>query len=536
MFGICKKIFWTVILILVTNFSTTSAEKIIFIPHDDRPISYHQTIEVVEQLGYEIVYPPKNLLNDFSTMGHADELWGWLFENVHEADCAVLASDSLLYGGLIPSRKHEVSAEVLNQRLENFSKLHEQNKNLKIYIFDSLMRTPQNGTKGDIEEPEYYAQYGADIFQYSSLADKQEISGLNLLEEMAMQNHKSKIPEEIFSNWLERRQKNLDATKKLIELTAENVIDYLIIGRDDNSELSQTHKEHREIISCAEKNNLPPTKFQCMPGIDEFNLLLLTRAVNEMRGEVPKVNVQFNSGKGGATVPAFSDEEISVSVDASITIAGAERVFEAADADFVFLVNTDADGATLWGHNPVPDGSDFKPNLDVSLSTQNFLEIVEQNLEKNYPVGIADISFANGSDNALMNLLQEKNLLYKFQSYSGWNTATNSTGFALATGILARHMSDTSKQKLLTRRYLDDWGYQANVRTIVGNEIVKKFNNPALYYQFYGQRDWAENLNTKLLKDFAKKNLPHFNYLKNFKVKNPWNRMFECDIEFAEGR
>jgi len=118
------------------------------------------------------------------------------------------------------------------------------------------------------------------------------------------------------------------------------------------------------------------------------------------------------------------------------------------------------------------------------------------------------------------------------QSYAGWNTATNSTGFALATGILAKNMSETSKQKLLYRRYLDDWGYQANVRTIVGNEIVRQFGDPALYYNFIDKRDWAEDLNTKLLNDFAEKNLPHFDFAKNFKVTNPWNRMFECDIEF----
>ncbi len=540
MFRTCKNFFRTMILTLLSCFTTTTLTnaasgdgKILFIPHDDRPISYHQTVEVVEQLGYEIIAPPKNLLNDSETMGQPDELWNWLFENVKGAKSAVISSDSLLYGGLIPSRKHEVTEEILNRRLENFSKLRQENPDLKIYIFDSLMRTPKQGTKGDIEEPEYYVRHGANIFQYSMLADKKEIYGLSLSEEILMRDLKNKIPAEIFSDWLARRKKNLAATKKIIEMTANGEINYLIIGRDDNSPLSQTHREYREIISCAEKNNLPKTKFQCMPGIDEFNLLLLTRAVNEMRGEIPKVSVQFNKGKGGETVPAFSDEKISASIDSAITIAGAKKISRANDADFVLLVNTDKDGKTLWGHNPVPDGRTFTPNLIPSDSTKNFAKLVEKNLEKNLPIGIADINFANGADNALMKILQEKNFLFRLQSYSGWNTATNSTGFALATGILAKNMSETSKQKLLARRLLDDWGYQANVRTIVGNEIVKNFGDASLYYNFIDKRSWAENLNTKLLNDFAEKNLPHFDFLKNFTVKNPWNRMFECDIEFG---
>ena len=536
-----KKFFKTVLVTLLSCFSATSLAnatpntgKILFIPHDDRPISYHQTIEVIEQAGYEIVAPPKNLLSVAAPAEQPDELWQWLFENAKDAKSAVISSDSLLYGGLIPSRKHEVTIEILDKRLENFSKLREENPNLKIYVFDSLMRTPQEGTKGDIEEPEYYAEHGANIFQYSMLDDKKELQELTQSEEKLMAELKSKIPSAYYYDWLMRRNKNLNATKKLIELTAENFVNYLLIGRDDLSPLSQTHKEHREIISCVEDFNLKKNKFQCVPGIDEFNLLLLTRAVNEMRGDIPKVFVEFNEGVGGKIVPAYSDEKISASIDTMIEILNAKKISRAQKADFVFLVNTDENGQTFWGHNEMPNAEIFVPNLTPSQSTKNFVKLVEKHLGEKLPVGISDITFVNGSDNALMKILQEKNLLFKLQSYSGWNTATNSTGFALATGILAKNMSATSKQKLLMRRYLDDWAYQANARTIVGKEILKKFGDPSVYYQFQNedQRNRAEDLNTKLLKDFAEKNLPHFDFIKNLQVKNPWNRMFECDIEF----
>ena len=39
-----------------------SAEKILFIPHDDRPISYSQTVEVIREAGYEMILPPRELL------------------------------------------------------------------------------------------------------------------------------------------------------------------------------------------------------------------------------------------------------------------------------------------------------------------------------------------------------------------------------------------------------------------------------------------------------------------------------------------
>lgn len=530
-----KKIFFAVLLVfffILPTKSQAAAGKILFIPHDDRPISYHQTVQVVEAAGYKMIMPPQEFLSNATNMGHPDELWQWLFENAPSADSAVIASDSMLYGGLIPSRKHEVSEEILNARLKNFKELRRKNPALKIYVFDSLMRTPMAGTKGDIEEPEYYQDHGGNIFQYTGLLDKKEISSLTDEEENYLQTLEKNIPEELFKDWMDRRRKNFSATKTLMDFTRDDVIDYLILGRDDNAPLSQTHRENREILSYAEKNNLPKTKFQSMPGIDEFNILLLNRAINEMTNEYPFVNVQYNKGVGGDTVPAFSDEKISASIDAAITIAGGYKISNPKRADFVLLVNTDKNGETLWGHNEYPSGGEFKPNLKADSGTKHFVRLVEEYVKKNYPVGVADIKFANGSDNALMKILKDKKLLFKLQSYSGWNTATNSTGFAIGTGLLAKKMNEKSKQKILATRYLDDWAYQANVRSVVGKEIFKKFRDPKFYYQLEDKLSWAENRNTELVKDFAEKNLPRFDFLHGLKIKNTWLRMFECDVIF----
>ena len=527
-----RKIFFVLLIILLLPFQVKAMSKILFIPHDDRPISYHQTVQVVEQAGYEMILPPQELLSNATNMGHPDELWTWLFENAPVADSAVIASDSMLYGGLIPSRKHEVSEEILNERLAKFEELKRKNPGLQIYIFDSLMRTPYIGTKGDIEEPEYYAEYGADIFEYTKLLDKKEISKLTKADENYFAYLEKHIPAEIFDDWMNRRKKNLSATKKLMDYLRDDVINYMVLGRDDNSPLCQTHRENREIISYAEQNNLDKTKFQSMPGIDEFNILLLNRAINDITGEIPFINIRYNIGKGGDTLPAFSDEKISASIDAAITIAGGLKIPNPSRADFVLLVNTDKNGKTFWGHNPYPTGEDFQPILKPSNATKNFAELVEDYVTKKYPVGVADINFANGSDNALMKILRDKNLLFDLQAYSGWNTATNSTGFAIGTGMLARNMNTESKNKILAMRYLDDWAYQANVRTITGNEIVRNFHNPTLYYQLGDKLSWAESLNTKLMREFAEKNLPEIK--DKFTVKNSWRRMFECDIIFEQ--
>ena len=149
------KILLLAMIFATPKFANAAGEKIIFIPHDDRPISYLQTVEVIEKAGYEMLLPSQDLLNGSDTMGEPDKLWDWFAENAPSAKSAVVASDSLLYGGLIPSRKHEVPQEVLDARLAEFEKIRRDNPNLKIYVFDSLMRTPKIGVEGNIEEPKY---------------------------------------------------------------------------------------------------------------------------------------------------------------------------------------------------------------------------------------------------------------------------------------------------------------------------------------------------------------------------------------------
>ena len=252
------------------NSASAMRTKIIFIPHDDRPVSCQQTAEIVKETGANIVMPPIELLGLEGSNEHPVQLWQWFEENAPTARAAVIASDSLLYGGLIPSRKHEFSQEQLSAWVENFKNIREKNPEMKLYVFASLMRTPMQGTKGDIEEPEYYAEYGANIHQCTALSDKQEISKLTNDEKNYMNYLKNSTPQEYFEDWMNRRAKNFSATKKLIDFTSAGIIDYLIVGRDDNAPLCQTHKENRELLNYAAKNNLPKEKFQSLAGIDEF--------------------------------------------------------------------------------------------------------------------------------------------------------------------------------------------------------------------------------------------------------------------------
>ncbi len=520
--------FVAVMLLVVGSVTAWAADKILFIPHDNRPISSSETAEVVQKAGYDVVMPPKDMLcGGVNQAADTEALWQWTQKNLSGAKAAMISADSMIYGGLVPSRKHEIPLDTLLDRAERLSKLQQANPGMKIYIFGSLMRTPRSGAYAGSEEPDYYMQYGADIFQRSALLDKQETTALSKKEKKELSVREAAIPAKYLSDWQARRDKNFQVNKKLIDMTREGRLSYLVIGKDDNAPLSQTHKEARDLKKYAE--GLPATRFQLLAGIDEFGLLLLTRAVNDLERVIPFVYTEYAPGKGYDTVPSFSDAKIGDSVNAAIQVAGAIPVADPAKADLVFLVSTNKDGVTGDG---IVIGEGVKlPSNDgrERENTKAMAQKVNDYVYRGYPLALADISFANGADSALMKRLQQGNLLYRLRGYSGWNTATNSTGFALAMGILSRHISDDDCDRLLTRRYLEDWGYQAIIRGKVGDTLYG-FRQRDVYTNLGSREGAVTDRIQQEIRNFALYNLPPFDGLDDVQVKLPWHRMFEADF------
>ena len=70
--------------------------------------------------------------------------------------------------------------------------------------------------------PDYYPYYGNQIANLCELLDKQEMTGLNENEKHNLTELKANIPQDIFNDYFDRREKNLFATKKFIDFTKES--------------------------------------------------------------------------------------------------------------------------------------------------------------------------------------------------------------------------------------------------------------------------------------------------------------------------
>ncbi|MBR2520056.1 MAG: DUF4127 family protein [Selenomonadaceae bacterium] len=497
-------------------------EKILYIPHDNRPIVNKQTIEVLQKAGYQVVSPPDEILGGRENLGDPDLLWDWLNKNAKkDIKAAVISSDALIYGSLVGSRKHEFDGDEILARTDLFTEFRKKHKKMPLYVFGSIMRTPRTGLASGYEEPDYYRYYGTNIFRLTELMDKNETEGLTQREVKEVNFLQRLIPQRALEDWMGRREKNFNANKKLIDCARNKTFDYLLLGRDDNAPYSQTHNEGRKLLTYGEGIKT----YQTTAGIDEIGLVLLTRAVNERTKNSPKIFVKYNWGRGELTIPSYSDESIDDSIRASIKAAGATLTDEETGADFILAVNTNPDGLTFEADNPVNTTTERG-------GTKYFADMVADYLDGGKKVIVADVAFANGSDNALMDQLRRRALLFNLTAYGGWNTATNSSGFALATGILSTRMTDAQIDELLLRRYLDDWAYQANVRKTLAAQL-DWIAGDGRYETLDGKRDTAAEDCAQLLKFFAEHNLPAFTGRDNMKVKFPWNRMFEADISLG---
>lgn len=504
------------LLFLVSN-ALGYAQSIMYIPFDNRPVSLDYVVDTVEKGGFEILVPPEECLANRTQSADPEVLWKWVFAHANEVDSIVVSSDALIYGGLVASRTHDLPDYVLAKGIKRFQKLKELNPSARIYVFSTIMRSPHASSGG--VEPLYYETYGPDIFQATAFQDKQEVKGLTKLEEQQLKSSLSVVPQDVMDDWLLRREKNFKVNANLIDEVKKNTFSYLLLGRDDASPYSRSHQEARWLEK--DTADLPASKFLTFPGADQLGMIMLTRAANDLRVKIPSIAVKYTQGVGDKTIPSYEDTSIGKTVRNHIIAAGGVPLLSDSVADMILAVHTPADGWTReagGGDNP----------QEANPETYVFVKQIQSYLRANKKVAVADIAFANGSDNSLMTEMTKYKIIPKLQSYSGWNTASNTIGYTIGQAIFAQNMTAKDKDSLLAVRLLDEWAYQANIRSTLRSDIVLPQG-----YTDVQLNELTPQLVTATEKEmnvFKQQNLSWFPMGK-IEVSFPWNRLFEVKIK-----
>ncbi len=492
-----------------------AAGTILYVPIDDRPVSLDYTVQTAQAANLTVLTPPLQYLSGRDRKGDPEKLWQWVLDNCQQADRLVLSADSLIYGGLVDSRVHNLNLDTLQERLHRFQMVKERNPVSRMYVYSTIMRSPRMSSGG--VEPSYYETYGPAIFDLTALQDKAAVKALSAGERRRLEADRAVIPAGDLEDWLSRRGKNLQVNADIIDMAKTGIFDYVVMGRDDSAPYSQSNLEWRSLRQSAA--GLPPSVFEAFPGADQLGMVLVARSYNDLTGQLPFVRVDYASGKGGATIPLYEDQPIGGTIAAHVIAAGGIVLANPQVPDLVLTVNTPGDGVTREANSPQNQAVDNRP-------ARTLTDRIQAELAQGRTLAIADIAFANGADNALMNQLMKQKLLDRVSAYSGWNTASNTIGYSVAQGMMARGMTNYSRQQLLAVRYLDDWAYQANIRSQM-QQYVSQANINGQYLNQYKALVTTEMEERERL--FAQQNLAIAP--EKLQVSFPWNRLFEIKVE-----
>lgn len=507
------------LVVILVAATPAAAQTIVYIPQDDRPVSLSDVVATARAAGVEIVTPPLSIIGNRTEKGEPERLLAWLLDKGRTADAVVVSSDALLYGSLVGSRTHHLPLEAIEERLAGFARFKAANPGTRLYVYGTIMRSPRASVGG--VEPEYYEVYGPSIFRITALRDKAELTGLTRMEDSELKALLAAVPEPVLADWYARRSKNYAANVRLIDYVRDGTFAFLLLGRDDCSPFSQSHMESRQLARLTA--SLPASKYASFPGADQLGMVMLTRAVNNAAVRMPLVRVRYAPGAGPQTVPAYEDVPVGRTVVDHIVAAGG-LVLGDAKPDLVLAVNTPEDGITYEANDPAN-------RAEPGSAVYDFTAAVARDLRGGLPVTVADIAWANGADNALMGELARRGLLFRLAAYSGWNTASNTLGFAIGQGMLAPAMTPAAKDRLLATRLLDDWAYQANARGAVAETVLYPARGNYFYLDELTPR-LAEDTDRRL-RAFAAAHFPAYP-LESLKVSFPWNRLFEIRVDWDE--
>ena len=138
-------------------------KKIVYLPLDERPCNYDFPYLLTEGLEKVcLVRPPMDIMCKKKCPAECNSLAEFLLRECSDADYLILALDTLLYGGIIPSRIHGYDREALLPRLDVIKEIKRENPNLYISAFSLVMRCPCYTDSS--EEPDYYSICGREIF------------------------------------------------------------------------------------------------------------------------------------------------------------------------------------------------------------------------------------------------------------------------------------------------------------------------------------------------------------------------------------
>jgi hypothetical protein len=437
-------------------------KNVLLLPCDTRPPTLEYPHQLARAAGLEMRSPPLEMLNDLNIPGDPGAIAAWLLEQAAWADVAIITIESLCLGGMIPARRVTDSLEDALARLELLHELKRINPNLRILAYGVIVRVAHDNDP--FEEKPYYGDWGKQlrlVSEWTDRVDRGEHPG-------TLEEARAAVPPEILEDWLGTRERNHTLHQRALELLSDGTLEHLCLTLDDTTPYGLAARDRRRLEARIDALQVWD-RADVYPGADEVAAVLLARAIVNFSGRKPKVFVRYPSTHSEDSVMLYEDRLLGELVKAHLRAAGCVPASRANTADLIFAVNA-----------PAIKQAHRQPNFEV-VDTANrhlpeFLERIRDDLDSQRQVVIADVAYANGAEDRLVNLLLAQIDVTKLAGFGAWNTAGNTLGGAIASGVIALECSNPlALCEANFSRLVDDWLYQGRVR----GEVRETLENPS---------------------------------------------------------
>ncbi len=500
----------------------------LYVPLDERPCNYRYPQQLAQLTDVNLRVPPDTMLGRKKSPADTKQLQQWLTAECGRSSHLILSIDMLVYGGILPSRLHQLSREQCAERLETLREVKRINPAIRIFAFNLIMRTPAYNSSE--EEPDFYAQYGERIFQYGWLTDKRESSGLTEEEVDELAEIKTVIPPQILNAFLERRQVNAFVNRTSLELVEAGIIECMVFPQDDNAKYGFTSMEQKALFLKVDEKQLFHKVF-IYPGADEVGCTLFARAFCELKQYRPEAWVQYSSTLGPTVIPKYEDRSLHESVKSQLLIAGANLGDDAVHSDFVLMIHSPAVGEKQMAETS-DDLADRHKSYFSEINFKALASAIEKYVSKGMTVSLADVAVCNGGDHVLMKLLSANGLLPALSAYAGWNTSGNTLGTVIAHSVIVAYYKQQNKKvdhHFLLYRFIEDWGYQTIVREEICAHHLEALGGS--YFELEAVKEPVLQLIRQQLQAFVRQYLPEYDQVEISNLDLPWNRMFELSFD-----
>eukprot|EP00698_Gefionella_okellyi_P005441 TRINITY_DN14986_c0_g1_i1.p1 TRINITY_DN14986_c0_g1~~TRINITY_DN14986_c0_g1_i1.p1 ORF type:complete len:631 (+),score=139.41 TRINITY_DN14986_c0_g1_i1:86-1978(+) len=484
---------------LLLLISSITAFNVFFIPLDERFITRFAFLDLALVTPFSVNTPPMDIISKQKIPAPMPELDSWIGSNLPKSDAAIISLELILYGGLISSRcSNDTSAEIA-ARVQSLIDYAVSYPHIKFYLGTVIMRIPAYNE--DVEEPWYWAYYGADLFTYSFYTDKFAHTH-DPQDEAKAQAAQHQVPAEIVAEFEWRRQRNFNATMMLLAAQAASVrsarplFDSIYITQDDNAQYGFNIREAGLLRDFVQREQLSDY-VKIYPGADEVGLSMLARLTVDSVAEAlqmnalkhvpnslhefrmlarqaaeqnrPVLNLVFRDSSARALhlIPNYEGQPMIQTLYDQIAAAGGVPnpgnltqdsmsrmsngvLGEGLRPNVTLLVNNFSDDPQLEAPNQplsgrsIADYAMFTPFVCGSVQAQQHV------------VSFVDNRYSNGADQVLIQYMASlatqpscatmpsshaDGLTLDRTAYAGWNTDGNTLGTAISNAVLLHYFA-----------------------------------------------------------------------------------------------